>query len=225
MRHAQAISARGKRCFVCSTLSAHLTVPRYTRDCGKSSSWYAEGCLLSSLPQHHHQHIFRMEQEGLSWLIITMGGMRTHREDHSQPGGFSQKTWTVAEVEIFNEQDRSQVRAATTEATDRMAAGDAATDKEAVKRRLSELHRLPNSRKGRLNATYRKNAEANDKACDLNQKSVQVLDALAKEYVDFEVTMASVTHEQEAGDTVHVATLEVAEELERTFERTKPSAG
>ena len=28
--------------------------------------------------------------------------------------------------------------------------------------------------------------------------------------------MANVTHEQEAGDTLHVATLEVAEELERT---------
>ena len=27
--------------------------------------------------------------------------------------------------------------------------------------------------------------------------------------------MASVTHEQEAGDTLHVAALEVAEELER----------
>ena len=41
------------------------------------------------------------------------------------------------------------------------------------------------------------------------------MDALAKEYVDFEVTMANVTHEQEAGDTLHVATLEVAEELAR----------
>ena len=51
------------------------------------------------------------------------------------------------------------------------------------------------------------------KACDLNQKSLQALDALAKEYVDF----ANVTHEQEAGDTLHVATLEVAEELERTL--------
>ena len=43
-----------------------------------------------------------------------------------------------------------------------------------------------------LNATYWRNAEANDKAHDLNQKSVQALDALAKQYVDFEVTMANV---------------------------------
>ena len=86
-----------------------------------------------------------------------------------------------------------------------------------MKRRLGELHRLLDSRKGSLNATYRKNAEANDKAYDLNQKSMQALDALAKEYVDFEVTVANVTHEQEARDTLHAATLEVAEELERTL--------
>ena len=59
--------------------------------------------------------------------------------------------------------------------------------------------------------------EANDKTCDLNHQSTQALDAPAKEYVDFEVTMANVTHEQEAGDTLHVATLEVAEELGRTL--------
>ena len=94
--------------------------------------------------------------------------------------------------------------------------GDAATDTEPSKRRLSELHRL-NSRKGSLNATYRRNAEANDKAYDLNQKSVPALDALAKEYVDFDVTMVIFADEQEAGGTLHNATLEVAEELERTL--------
>ena len=35
--------------------------------------------------------------------------------------------------------------------------------------------------------------------------------------MDFEVTNANVTHEQEAGDTLHAATLEVAEDLERTL--------
>ena len=63
----------------------------------------------------------------------------------------------------MDERDRSQGKAATTDATDRKAAdatgsstGDAATEKEAVKRRLCELHRLLNSRKGSLNATYMK---------------------------------------------------------------------
>ena len=86
----------------------------------------------------------------------------------------------------MGEQNRSQGQTSTTEATDRKAAkatgkttGDAAKDKEAAKRRLSELHRLLNCRKGSLNTTYRRNAEANDKACDLTQKSVLALDALA----------------------------------------------
>ena len=63
----------------------------------------------------------------------------------------------------------------------------------------------------------KKNAEADDKAYHLYQKCVQALDTLAKVYVDFEVIMAHVAHGQEAGDALHVATLEVAEELERTL--------
>ena len=124
----------------------------------------------------------------------------------------------------MGEQSRSQGQTSTTEATDRKAAGatgsstgDAATDIEAAKRRLCELHRLLFCRKESLNATYRRNAEANDKAYDLYQKSVLALDALAKEYVDFEVTMANVAHEQEADDALQNATLEVAEERERTL--------
>ena len=70
-------------------------------------------------------------------------------------------------------------------------------------RRLGELHRLLNSRKGSLNATYKKNTNVNDKDNDLNQKSFQALDALAKEYVDFDATMANVTSEHEAGDVLH----------------------
>ena len=61
-------------------------------------------------------------------------------------------------------------------------------EKEATIRRLGELHRLLNSRKGSLNATCRKNTDANDKAHDLDQKSMQALNALAKEYVDFEAS-------------------------------------
>ena len=95
------------------------------------------------------------------------------------------------------------------------SAGDA-TEKDDTMRRLGDLHHLLNSRKGSLKATYKKNTDANDKADDLNQKSIQALDALAKEYVGFEATMANVTSEHEAGYVLHAATLEVAEELERT---------
>ena len=46
--------------------------------------------------------------------------------------------------------------------------------------------------------------------------SIQALDALAAEYVAFEATMANVTSEHEAGNVLHAASLEVAEEIERT---------
>ena len=81
---------------------------------------------------------------------------------------------------------------------------------------MGELHRLLNRRKGSLNAPHKKNTDADDKAYDLNQESFQALHALAKEHVDFEATMASVIKEHEAGDVLHAATSEVAEELERT---------
>ena len=77
--------------------------------------------------------------------------------------------------------------------------------KDATKRRLGELHRLLNNRKGSLSATNKKNADANDNAYDLNQKSLKALDA-----------MANVTSEREARYVLHAATLEVAEELDRT---------
>ena len=92
----------------------------------------------------------------------------------------------------------------------------AATEKEAIRSRLGELHRLLNIRKGSLGATYKKNAEANDRAFDLNQKTFQALDALAEEYSAFEVTIAKVTSEHEAGDVLYAVASEVADELERT---------
>ena len=89
-------------------------------------------------------------------LVVTkaMNGTRMHREVRPRPGGF------------VTERDRSQGRAATNDAADRKAANatgtstaDVASEKEAVKRRLGELHRLLNSRKGRFHATYGKNTE------------------------------------------------------------------
>ena len=72
-----------------------------------------------------------------------------------------------------------------------------------------------NSRKGSLSATHKKNAEANDKAYDLDQKTIQALDALAADYFAFEATLANVTSEHEAGDVTHTAAAETAGELER----------
>ena len=83
-----------------------------------------------------------------------------------------------------------------------------ATEKEAVRSRLGELHRLLNNRKGSLNATYNKNDEANDTAHDVNVKTIQALDTLAEEYGNFEATMKKVTFEHEEGDVLYATVTE-----------------
>ena len=105
----------------------------------------------------------------------------------------------------------------TTASTTGNSAADAATEKDATMRRLGELHRLFNSRKGSLNATYKKITDANDKACDPNQKSIQALDALAAKKRCLRGHHGK-CHKRVRGRrcVLHAATLEVAEELQRT---------
>ena len=87
---------------------------------------------------------------------------------------------TVAEVEVVDSRDRNHGRAVTDNAVGVMQASTIcdstmtlATEKDAVRSRLGERHRLLNNRKGSLRATYHENAEANDRACDINQKTIQ----------------------------------------------------
>ena len=77
---------------------------------------------------------------------------------------------TVAEVEVVENCDRYHGRVATDNAASTAPAHTTwdsatalATEKEAVRSRMGELHRLLNNRKGSLSATYKKNAEANDR--------------------------------------------------------------
>ena len=86
---AQAISASGKSCFVCSTQSTQLAMPRYTRDYGKSSSWYAKGWAPPQI-------LFPDGARGPLAVIIPMSGTRTHREDRPRPGGVQPETWADA---------------------------------------------------------------------------------------------------------------------------------
>ena len=79
---------------------------------------------------------------------------------------------------------------------------------------FSELHRLLNNRKGGLSAS-KKNAEANDRAHDMNQKTIQAPDALAEEYSAFKASMKKVTSEHEEGNVLHAVVTEVTDELER----------
>ena len=151
---------------------------------------------------------------------MSMSGTIMHREDRLRPGE-TPETSAAADVEIVDERDKNQGMASANNAAGSGAAtatldpvGDAATEKDAILRRLGGTPLL-NSRKGSLSATYKKNPEANDKAYDLNQKNIQALDALAEDYVVFEATMANFTSEHEAGDAIHAAAAETAGELER----------
>ena len=175
MSLAQAILTRGEvTSFVCSTQSIHLAIVFLVRRRVGSSG----------------QFILQVEPEGLSrilfpWMerarnaIVTLG----RAERSPRPGPTRRMRSWVSRTEVrvrpprlkpmTGKQQRPRVK------SQRMQP----TDKEAAKRRLSELHRLLNNCKGSMNARNRQKAEANDKAYDLNQKSVLALDDLAKEHV------------------------------------------
>ena len=74
-----------------------------------------------------------------------------------------------------------------------------------------------NNRKGSLSATYKKNAEANTRAYDLNQKTIPALDTLAEECEVFEETMKKVTLENEEDGMLYAAASEVEDELDRAL--------
>ena len=174
----------------------------------KASSWYSKGWAPS-------------QNTSSGWKRATRG-YYSHEWDEDASRGSTQ-TREVQREAWADAGDKNQERTPTNDAVSSKtanaagnSAGDAATEKDATMRRLGKLHLLLSNREGSFSAMYKKNADANDKAYDLNQKSIQALDALAKEYVDFEATMANVTSEHGAGDVLHAATLEVAEELERT---------
>ena len=132
-------------------------------------------------------------------------------EDHKASGPATEKervseVVAVAELEVVDNRDKDLGRAAADSATyiapahntwDSPAETD--TEKEAFRSRLGELHRLLDNRKESFSATYKKNAEPNDRAYDMSQMTVQALDTLVAEYGNFEVSMKKVTSEHEEG--------------------------
>ena len=92
------------------------------------------------------------------------------------------ETWTgAAEYEHENDKDKDERK------------GKRKRGKEKSKLEVSEHEedlwapqKVLSSRKGSLSATYNKNTEANTKAFDLNQKTIQALDRLAGVYATFE---------------------------------------
>ena len=107
----------------------------------------------------------------------------------------------MAELEVVDKLDKSHGRAAADSATYTAPAhntwdspAETDTEKEAFRSRLGELHRMLDNRKESFSATYKKNAEANDRAYDMSQMTVQAMDTLVEEYGNFEVSMKKVGH-------------------------------
>ena len=63
----------------------------------------------------------------------------------------------------------------------------------------------------------KRNIQANTRAYDLNQKTMQALDTLAEEYEVFEETMKKVTLENEEDGMLYAAASEVEDELDRAL--------
>ena len=129
--------------------------------------------------------------------------------------------WPWQKLRLWSIADKNQGRAVADNTTSSAAAhttwdtvGATATDKEATRSRLGELHRLLNDRKGSLSATCRKNAEANDRAYDMIPKTTRILDGLAEEYTAFEESLKKVMSVHEEADALFAAVTETGE-LER----------
>ena len=80
---------------------------------------------------------------------------------------------------------------------------------------LWSLQRVLNRRKGNLSETYKKNAEANIKVQDLNQKTMQALERLACVYAAFEEAWANLENEKSVGDILYAEAQGVMDELAR----------
>ena len=98
MGRAQATSISGNF-FVCSTQSTPLAMSRYTRDYGKSSSWYTKERAPT-----------KNAYSGCSKRATR--GYKSHEWDEDasrgsiQTRGAQPETWADAEVEIMGESDR-----------------------------------------------------------------------------------------------------------------------
>ena len=82
-------------------------------------------------------------------------------------------------------------------------------------RRKEAIRSLLKNRTGGLSATYRKTVKANDRAYDMNQRTIQAFDALAEEYTSFEASMKKVTSEHEEVDVLSATVTEATDELGR----------
>ena len=136
----------------------HSDMSRYTREYGQASSWYNRGWAPPA-KQHTKNSYSGWSKRATRGYQSDYEDWSRQWEDHQASGlakeneGIS-KAVAVAEVEAVENLDRNHGRAATDCATSTApahstwdSAAATATEKEAVRSRLGELHRLLNNRK------------------------------------------------------------------------------
>ena len=172
---------RADQLFAAQDTFAPYSMSRCTRDYGRASSWYKRDWA-----PHAKQHT---KNSYSGWSKRATRGYhsdydRSRQCEDSKPSDSTKdnegatKVVTEAEVEVVESLDRNQGCAVTDTAVDHTQASTAcdstlalATEKDAVRSRLVELHRLLNNRKkSSLSATCEKNADANNRAYDMNQQ-------------------------------------------------------
>ena len=185
---------------ICETLLLHIGLEsRYTRESGHfSTSWYAKGWSPSTNKDPSTK---------ISYSVWSKRGTRGNSGEHEGRRSY----WDDVEHRILQTTPKELRWKGKKRLTEVRDTKENAPEQESVKdfmateKRLWELHRFLNNRKGSLSSTYKKKTEANTKVYDLNQKTMQDLDPLAEEYEIFEETMKKETHETEVFAVAHEA--------------------
>ena len=166
---------------------------RYTREYGRTSSWYNKEWAPPT-KQNARNNYSGWSKRG------TRGNPAEYEGTYNQwEEGKPSDSAKDNEGEAIEGPDKSQGCDGTEDVEDKASESAPAdpTDVETIRSKLWEQHRLLNNREGRVSATYKKNA--NSRGYDLNQKTMHALDTMAEEYLIFEETMKKVTLETEEG--------------------------
>ena len=160
-----------------------LLMSRYTRESGHSStSWFAKGWS----PSKNKHQTTKSSDSGWS-KRCTRGNPSEYEGRHSYwDVGKARDSANDTEGVAVERKEKTHGRAKGTE-EDGMAVLDTKENTPnqdnakyfvATEQKLWELQRLLNDRNGSLSSTCKKNTEANTRVYDLNQKTMQALDAL-----------------------------------------------
>ena len=192
---------------------------RYTRDSEHTStSWYSSGwspstnkhqtnkssysgwskrCTRGNPSEYEGRHSYWDDGEAQDSAndtegVAVEGKEKTHRKEKE------------------TEEDGVIVRDTNENASEQERAKDSWQQKETV-----GIAPSPQQSERSLSCTYKKNNDANAKVYDLNQKTMQALDALAEEYEIFKETLKKVTHDTQEGDMLFSVAYEAMEELDK----------